>query len=331
MPMSDSSFSFPPIAVLGAGAWGTALALHLARNQQQVKLWVYEKAQLTEINATRYNSRYLPGQRLPAAIFCTDDYKVLFAEIRDVLIALPSVVFRENLLAIKPLLKKGQRLIWATKGIDPKKHQLLHEVVGEIMGEISTAVISGPSFAEEVALNLPTAVTIASQDEKFADELLGRFQGVNFRVELTADVIGVELGGAIKNVIAIGIGIADGLGFGANARAALMTQAMAEIIELGLALGAKRSTFWGLSGIGDLILTCTDNQSRNRRLGMALGHGKTLKQAQKELGTTEGVATAQNIFYLLKKYKLKAPINDAVYRVLYEQQNPEALFKKFFN
>jgi glycerol-3-phosphate dehydrogenase (NAD(P)+) len=329
--MADSINSFLPIAILGAGAWGTALALHLARNGQAIKLWAYEKEQVEQINATRYNTRYLPDQLLPSTIVCSHDYQEVLAEVRDILLVVPSTAFRTTLLAIKPLLKSDQRLLWATKGLDREKHQLLHEVVREIVGGIDMAVLSGPSFAKEVAMDLPTAVTIASKQLEFSQDLLTRFQSKNFRVDLTTDVIGVELGGAIKNVLAIGVGIVEGLGFGANAKAALMTQGLAEMIELGTALGAERSTFLGLSGLGDLILTGTDNQSRNRRLGLALGQGQSLEQAKKTIGTTEGTITANNIFYLLEKYEINAPLCEAVYRILYEQKKPEYIFDAFFN
>jgi glycerol-3-phosphate dehydrogenase (NAD(P)+) len=327
--MSHSPSSFP-IAVLGAGAWGTALALHLARNHQSVKLWAYEEKQVYEINTTQRNSRYLPDFILPATIVCSHDYQWVLSEVQDIVIAVPSSVFRATLLTIKPLLIAKQRLLWATKGFDGEKHQLLHEVVSEIIGDIDMAVLSGPSFAREVAMNLPTAVTVAANHEAFASDLLQRFRSDHFRVELTTDITGVELGGAIKNVIAIGVGLVEGLGFGANATAALMTQGLAEMSEIGRALGAKQATFLGLSGLGDLVLTCTDNQSRNRRLGLALGQGQTLQQTKETLGTTEGTVTANTIFYLLKKYGINAPICATVYRILYEQQEPRILFNAFF-
>lgn len=328
--MSDSNNTLLPIAILGAGAWGTALALHLARKGQAIKLWAYEKKQVNQINTTRY-SHYLPDQLLPSTIVCSHDYQQVLSEVRDILIVVPSTAFRTTLLAIKPILKSNQRLLWATKGLDREKHQLLHEVASEIVGDIDLAVLSGPSFAKEVAMDLPTAVTIASTQSEFANDLLNRFQSKNFRVDLTTDVIGVELGGAIKNVLAIGVGIVEGLGFGGNAKAALMTQGLAEMIALGISLGAKPQTFLGLSGLGDLILTGTDNQSRNRRLGLALGQGQSLAQAKAAIGTTEGAIAANNIFCLLQTYEIKAPICDAVYRILDEQKKPEFIFDSFFS
>ncbi len=319
-----------PIAILGAGAWGTALALHLARNGQFIKLWAYKQEKADQINLTRHNAHYLPNYLLPPSITCSPNYQETLSEVRDILIAVPSIAFRATLLLIKPLLKLNQRLLWVTKGLDEGKHQLLHEVVHEIVGDVDSAVLSGPSFAKEVAIGLPTAVTIAANDWVFANHLLQRFQSKNFRVELTADIIGVELAGAMKNVLAIAVGIVEGLGLGANAKAALMTHGLSEMIELGLSLGAKQSTFLGLSGLGDFILTCTENQSRNRRLGLALGGGQTLEQAKKTLGTIEGTVTAKHIAYLLAKHKINAPICQAVYRVLYEQQAPDIVPNAFF-
>jgi len=329
--MSDSVNAFSPIAVLGAGAWGTALALHLARNGQSVKLWAYEKEQVEQINTTRFNTRYLPDQKLPPSIVCSHDYETVLTDVRDILIVVPSTAFRATLLTIKPLLKSNQRVLWATKGLDEDKHQLLHEVASEILGDVDMAVLSGPSFAKEVAMGLPTAVTIASKQWEFANDLQHRFRSDKFHVELTRDMVGVELGGAVKNILAIAVGMTEGLGFGANAKAALMTKGLSEMIALGSKLGAEQETFLGLSCLGDLILTCTDNQSRNRRLGLALGQGKSLQQVQKEIGTTEGTITAKNVFYLLEKYKVKLPICESVYRVLYEQKKPQFLFAAFFN
>lgn len=328
---SNTRNVFSPIAIIGAGAWGTALAVHLATKGQEVRLWAYEKEQVIEMNAKRTNSRYLPDIVLPPNIQCADDYQIVLAGAQDVLIVVPSATFHATLVKLLPFLKVDQRLLWASKGLDSKKHQLLNEVIKEVLGDRDTAVLSGPSFAKEVAMNLPTAVSIASENYNFANDLLLRFQTKNFHVEITSDVIGVELGGAIKNVLAIAVGITEGLGFGANAKAAVITYGLSEMIELGLALGARQETFLGLSGLGDLVLTCTDNQSRNRRLGLALGQGKTLEETKKSIGTTEGYDTAKNIFYLLEKYAIKAPLSEGVYRVLYEQKDPLILFKTIFN
>jgi glycerol-3-phosphate dehydrogenase (NAD(P)+) len=330
--MSESkSETLFPISIIGAGAWGSALAIHLARQGQEVRLWAYEKQQVTEINTKRTNERYLPGVVLPSNITCSDDYQTVLSGTQDILIAVPSAAFHTTLKKVQPFLQANQRLLWASKGLDSEKHQLLNEVVKAVLGDREMAVLSGPSFAKEVALGLPTAVCIASENYEFAHGLLLRFQTKNFRVEMTRDIIGVELGGAIKNILAIAVGITEGLGFGANAKAVVITSGLSEMIELGLTLGAKQETFLGLSGLGDLVLTCTDNQSRNRRLGLAIGQGRSLEETKKLIGTTEGYETAKNIFFLIKKYGVKAPFCEGVYRILYEQKLPETLFKDYFH
>lgn len=329
MSIKSSNFG-SSIAILGAGAWGSALAIHLARKQQEIRLWAYEKKQVAEINSERTNNRYLPGITFPQNIICSDDYQAVISTTRDILMAVPSSVFQSNLKKIKPFLKENQRLLWATKGLDSEKHQLLNEVVNDVLGPREMAVLSGPSFAKEVAMELPTAVCIASENYSFAKDLQARFQTKNFRVEITQDIMGVELGGAMKNILAIAVGITEGLGYGANAKAAVITSGLSEMIELGLTLGAKQETFLGLSGLGDLVLTCTDNQSRNRRLGLALGQGRTLEETKKLIGTTEGYETAKNIFFLIKKYGIKAPFCEGVYDILYEQRPPQTLFKNYF-
>lgn len=320
-----------PISIIGAGAWGSALAIHLARKHQEVRLWAYEKQQVTDINTKRTNERYLPGIVFPSNITCSNDYQTVLSGTQDILIVVPSVTFHTTLKKISPFLQTSQRLLWASKGLDSQKHQLLNEVVKDVLGHRKAAVLSGPSFAKEVAIGLPTAVCIASENYNFAHDLLLRFQTKNFRVELTQDIIGVELGGAIKNILAIAVGMTEGLGFGANAKAAVITSGLSEMIELGITLGAKQETFLGLSGIGDLVLTCTDNQSRNRRLGLAIGQGRSLEEAKKLIGTTEGYETAKNIFFLIKKYGVKAPFCEGVYRILYEQNSPQTLFQDYFH
>jgi glycerol-3-phosphate dehydrogenase (NAD(P)+) len=225
----------------------------------------------------------LPDIIFPSNITCSDDYQTVLSETQDILIVVPSVAFHTTLKKMQPYLQTNQRLLWASKGLDSEKHQLLNEVVTEVLGDIEMAVLSGPSFAKEVAMGLPTAVCIASENYDFAKDLLLRFQTKNFRVEMTQDIVGVESGGAMKNILAIAVGITEGLGFGANAKAAVITSGLSEMIELGLTLGAKQDTFLGLSGLGDLVLTCTDNQSRNRRLGLALGQGQSLEEIKKSI------------------------------------------------
>lgn len=329
--MSEELHHNLPISIIGAGAWGSALAIHLARMHQEVRLWAYEKQQVYEINTNKTNERYLPGIVFPSNITCTDDYQEVLSGTEDILIVVPSVGFNTTLKKMHPYVQANQRLIWASKGLDSEKHQLLNEVVKEVLGNREMAVLSGPSFAKEVALGLPTAVCIASENYNFVQELLLRFQTKNFRVEITQDIIGVELGGAIKNILAIAVGITEGLGYGANAKAAVISSGLSEMIELGIILGAKQDTFLGLSGLGDLVLTCTDNQSRNRRLGLALGQGRSLEESKRLIGTTEGYETAKNIFFLIKKYGAKAPFCEGVYHILYEQKSPKTLFNNYFH
>lgn len=309
--------------ILGAGAFGTALAILLARHQQSVTLWSYQSADIAQLVATRRNVRYLPDFLLPANInFCADLAEI--KNFRDILIAVPSYVFRETLLKIKPFFKPSMRVIWVTKGLDPQQHQFLHEVICEILGsDTSAAILSGPSFAKEVALGLPTAVAVASNNCQFSADLVRYFHCPEFRVYSCNDVIGVELGGVAKNALAIAVGIADGLQLGANARCALITRGFAEVLRLGQAVGAQQETLLGLAGMGDLILTCTDDQSRNRRVGLALGQGATKEQAQQQVGNViEGIGNALQLYRLAQEHQVDAPIIEQIYRVLYENVKP---------
>lgn len=316
--------SSKPIAVLGAGSWGTALAIHLARINSHVRLWSHDAMQVSAMEATRCNSRYLPNILLPENLQLSDSLEKTLEDVRDILVVVPSHAFRDVLNQIKPHVDANTRVAWATKGLDPKQHELLHTVAHEILGKLPFAVLSGPSFAKEVALELPTAVTIASSSQDFATELLSLFHSKTFRVYTSTDVIGVELGGAMKNVLAVAVGIADGLGFGANTRAALITRGLAEMTRLGLALGGYQATFMGLAGVGDLILTCTDNQSRNRRFGIALGAGKSKEVAEKEIGqVVEGVRTAAEIYHLARQAGIEVPICERAYQVLYSGLSPK--------
>lgn len=310
------------IAVLGAGSWGTALGHHLAINGQNVYLWGRDSEQMDLMKSTHKNQQYLPDINLPANLYPTNDLAEAVKHSKDILIAVPSHAFRETLNKLKSYLTP-KRLIWVTKGLDPQNHQLLHEVVKEIFGLIPMAVLSGPNFAKEVAKGLPTAVTIATNDKEFAANLIARFHSKTFRVYTSDDITGVEIGAAMKNVLAIAVGIADGLNLGANARSALITRGLAEMIRLGVALGAKQETFIGLSGVGDLVLTCTDNQSRNRRFGLALGMGRSAKTAENEIGqVVEGIRTTTEIFHLAHNKKVAIPICEQVYQVLHNGLDP---------
>ncbi|MEX0732607.1 MAG: NAD(P)H-dependent glycerol-3-phosphate dehydrogenase [Aquisalimonadaceae bacterium] len=313
-----------PIAVLGAGSWGTALALVLARNGHAVRLWGHAAAHVDALTRDRENRHYLPGARFPETLTPTADLNTAMDGVRDVLVVVPSHAFRDMVTQLVQLLPDDGRLIWATKGLEARSGGLLHDVVTEVLPGHPMAVLSGPSFAAEVARELPTAVTIASPDRRFAADMAERFHNSYFRPYTSADLVGVELGGAVKNVLAVATGIADGLTLGANTRAGLITRGLAELVRLGTALGADAGTFMGLAGVGDLILTCTDNQSRNRRLGLALGAGKSISEALKEIGqTVEGIRTAGEVHALAAARRVEMPICEQVYAVLVDGVAPE--------
>ncbi|MBK8164225.1 MAG: NAD(P)-dependent glycerol-3-phosphate dehydrogenase [Gammaproteobacteria bacterium] len=321
-----------PILVIGAGSWGTALAILLAGNGNPVLLWGNDAVQLAELARRRRNDAFLPGIPFPDRLEIAPDCAAALARARDVLIAAPSAAFRSVIQMVKQHRPEDVRLAWGTKGLEPGRGRLLHELIGdEFPARPPLAVISGPTFAAEVARGLPTAVTVAANDAVFAASLSRRLHNEYFRVYTSTDIVGVEIGGAVKNVLAIAAGIADGLGFGANTRAALVTRGLTEIMRLGVALGGRRETFMGLAGLGDLVLTCTDDQSRNRRLGLALGRGRTLAQAGAEIGQViEGVETAREVAVLARAQGIEMPIVTEVYRVLHEGKDPHAAVKALF-
>jgi len=309
----------PTVAVLGSGSWGTALAVHLGRTGHRTILWGIETDELVAMTRDRVNSRYLPGVTLPDRVEIEHDFERAVAEADQLLIVVPSHAFREVLERVKPLLRPGQRVAWATKGFELSTGKLPHDVAAEVLGaDVATAVLSGPTFAREVGAGLPSAMTVASADAGYAMQLARSISGENFRAYASNDMVGVEVGGAVKNVLAIGAGISDGLGFGANTRVALITRGLAEMMRLGVALGADRDTFMGLAGLGDLVLTCTDNQSRNRRCGLLLAAGKTPEQAQAEIGqVVEGVLAARAVHDVAQRLGVVMPISEQIYRVLY--------------
>ncbi len=313
-----NSESLKPIAILGAGSWGTALALYLARRKQTVRIWSIETAEITAMLTDRANNRYLPGISLPDGILPMADLAEAVKEVEDVVVVVPSIGFRQTLTMLKPLMHPTLRITCATKGLDTETGQLLSEVAEEVLGaEHKFAILSGPSFAREVAAGLPCAVVIASHHRDFLKELMQRFNSPLFRIYTSDDVIGVEMGGVGKNVIAIATGISDGMQLGSNARSALITRGLSEMIRLGTALGGKLETFIGLSGLGDLILTCSDNQSRNRRLGLAIGKGQNIQEAEREIGqVVEGKRNAELIILLATRYKVDMPICEMVWQIL---------------
>lgn len=319
--MSD----FAKIAVLGAGSWGTALAIRLARNGNRVALWGHDPAEVDALRRDRENRRYLPGVPLPAGVGPSDDLTACVHDADEVLIVVPSHAFAAVCAAVAHARPQIRTLSWATKGFDPESQELLSTVAGRVLPGCNLAVISGPTFAGEVARGLPTAITVAADNPMHADRVAGYLHGEQFRAYTSDDLIGVQVGGASKNVMAIAAGISDGLGFGANARAALITRGLHEITRLGLALGGKAETFMGLAGLGDLALTCTDDQSRNRRMGLALAAGSDIASARLEIGQeVEGVATAREVRAKARSLGVEMPITEQTHRVLYEGLSPRA-------
>ncbi|MFA9500861.1 NAD(P)H-dependent glycerol-3-phosphate dehydrogenase [Mannheimia sp. E30BD] len=310
-----------PIAVLGAGSYGTALAIALSRNGHKTYLWGHNSAKMAELAKVRMNQEFLPDIVFPEALEVVSDLSTALQNVKDLLIVVPSHVFSDVLMQIKPHLSKDHRIMWATKGLERDTGRLLQTVTQEILGNsYPLAVLSGPTFAKELAAGLPTAISLASTDPTFADEMQQRIHcSKAFRVYLNNDIVGVQLGGAIKNVIAIGAGISDGMGFGANARTALITRGLAEISRLGVSLGADPKTFSGMAGLGDLVLTCTDNQSRNRRFGLALGQGKSAEVAIQEIGqVVEGFYNTKEAYLLAQKQGVEMPIVEQIYQMLFE-------------
>ncbi|MFP4647758.1 MAG: NAD(P)H-dependent glycerol-3-phosphate dehydrogenase [Halorhodospira sp.] len=304
------------IAVLGAGAWGTALARVLAVNGHEIRLWSRDSTHAAAINEARENQRHLPGCSLPQSLTATADLATALEGCDWILIAVPSSAFRsliEQLATYQPA-----KVVWATKGLESESGGFLHDVVTATIKPIpAMAVISGPSFAAEVGRDLPTAITVAASEPALAAEVVDAFHNERFRPYSATDMLGVELGGAVKNVLAVATGVSDGLGLGANARAALITRGLAEISRLGTALGAEPQTLIGLAGMGDLLLTCTDDQSRNRRFGFALGQGASPEAALNAVGSTvEGVRTAAELHQLAARHGVEMPICETVHQVL---------------
>ncbi|WGL76774.1 NAD(P)H-dependent glycerol-3-phosphate dehydrogenase [Serratia marcescens] len=308
------------MTVIGAGSYGTALAITLARNGHSVVLWGHNPAQIQTLQRDRCNQAFLPDVPFPDTLLLEADLARALAASRDVLVVVPSHVFGDVLRQLKPHLRPDARIVWATKGLEAETGRLLQDVAREALGEaIPLAVLSGPTFAKELAAGLPTAIALAATDAQFADDLQQLLHcGKSFRVYSNPDFIGVQLGGAVKNVIAIGAGMSDGIGFGANARTALITRGLAEMSRLGSALGADPSTFMGMAGLGDLVLTCTDNQSRNRRFGIMLGQGKGVQEAQDSIGqVVEGYRNTKEVLALAQRHGVEMPITEQIYQVLY--------------
>ena len=310
-----------PVAVLGAGSWGTALAIQFARSGRPVRLWGRNPERLAAIAARRCNERYLPSAPFPPSLAVEPDLRAALAGAHDVLVVVPSPALREVLTQLLPHLVPAMHVAWATKGFEQGSGKLPHQVAREVLGaQRRIAVVSGPTFAREVGAGLPTAMTVASPDASYAQALARELSSENFRAYTSTDIMGVEIGGAVKNALAVGAGLSDGLGFGANTRVALITRGLKEMTRLGVALGARAETFMGLAGLGDLVLTCTDDQSRNRRFGLLLAAGRTPEAALAEIGqAVEGYAAARAIEAVAARAGVEMPLCAMVYRVLYEK------------
>ncbi|MCW9012535.1 MAG: NAD(P)-dependent glycerol-3-phosphate dehydrogenase [Gammaproteobacteria bacterium] len=319
------------IAVLGAGSWGTALAIHIARANDSganfdICMWDHNPDHVKQMQQDRCNAVYMPGVVFPDSLKLCENLQTAINQATTLLIVVPSHAFRSFVQSARPFIRSDHHIVWATKGLEEGTNEQMHQIIAEELPECkATAVISGPTFAKELAQGLPTAITVAASSKQLAAEMVEFLHHGSFRAYTSDDMTGVELGGSLKNVLAIAAGIADGLGFGANTRAALITRGLAEIMRLGHAMGAHTETFMGLAGLGDLVLTCTDNQSRNRRMGLKLAEGLSIEQARDQIGqAVEGVKTAKEAWQLAQKYRVDMPIIEQTYRVLYEGESPKA-------
>lgn len=316
-----------PVAVLGAGSWGTALAILLAKNGQPVRLWSHDAKHVKQMQQDACNQRYLPNCTFPANLQLTSKLAAALDAVQDVFVVVPSHAFEEVLINMRPHLMTDARVVWGTKGLTPDG-RLLHDAAVVILRKNNAhhlAALAGPSFAGEVAKELPTAVTIASNDALFAKALSVRLSNKYFRVYNSEDIVGVEVCGIVKNALAMAAGVLDGLHLGANALSAMITRGLVEMQRLGVALGGKPATFTGLAGLGDLVLSCTDNQSRNRRFGRAIATGKTPKQAMAEIGqAVEGYYNIAAVHKLAEQHQVEMPITEQMYQVLYANKSPKA-------
>ncbi len=311
------------VAVLGAGSWGTALAALLSGNGVATRLWGRDAGALAQIAASHRNQRYLPDLELPEELACEPDLAAAVRDVDVVLVVVPSHAFGAMLEEVAPLLAADTGLSWATKGFEPGTGRFLHELVNERLPHAPAAVVTGPSFAREVAAGMPTAVTVHSAENGFAHRVAALLHSHTFRAYTGNDMLGAELGGAMKNVLAVATGVADGMGLGLNARAGLITRGMNEMLRLGAALGARPQTLMGLAGLGDLVLTCTGSLSRNYRFGLALGEGVPLAQALADIGqVVEGAVTAEEVMRLAGRHDLDLPISQHVQAVLRGDMTP---------
>jgi glycerol-3-phosphate dehydrogenase (NAD(P)+) len=314
----------PAVAVLGAGSWGTALAALIARHGHPVTLWGRDADVVAAIDQRQENPHYLPGIALPPALRATTDLAAALHGADLVLVVVPSHAFTRTLQVLAPLRPARAGVAWATKGFEPGSGRFLHEVAGEVLGpEVPLAVVTGPSFASEVAAGLPTALTVHSDDAGFAQQVADVLHGPTFRVYTGNDMRGAELGGAMKNVLAVATGAADGMGLGLNARTGLITRGLNEMLRLNAAIGGRPETLMGLAGLGDLVLTCTGELSRNRRLGLALGRGQSIEDAVRDIGqVVESIQTVDEVMRQAARHGIDLPISAAVQSVLHGEITP---------
>lgn len=313
------------VSILGAGSWGTALAILLAKKGIRVRLWGRNPDNIKPIQETRENIRYLPGVIIPHGVEVTCDLEMAIAKARHLVLSVPSHIVRDMCREVKAIINPGTVVINTAKGIENETLKTLSRVMEEELAakEVAIGVLSGPSHAEEVSRDIPTAVVVGARVRQVAEEIQDLFMAPRFRVYTNPDLMGIELGGALKNVIALGTGITEGMGLGDNAKAALITRGVAEIARLGVAAGANPLTFAGLTGIGDLIVTCTSMHSRNRRAGILLGRGKSLDEAVAEVGmVVEGVKATRAACALSEKYQVSMPICRETYDVLFNGKDP---------
>jgi len=314
----------PRIAVLGAGSWGTALAALISRHGHPTVLWGRDADTVGAIDRHGENPRYLPGIALPDALRATADLGAALGAVDLVLVVVPSHAFAETLRALAPHRPAHAGVAWATKGFEPGSGRFLHEVAAEVLGDaVPLAVVTGPSFAKEVAIGLPTALTVHGNEPAFAQQVADALHGPAFRAYTGDDMRGAELGGAMKNVLAVATGVADGMQLGLNARAGLITRGLNEMLRLNRAIGGQPETLMGLAGLGDLVLTCTGDLSRNRRLGLALGQGQSIDAAVRAIGqVVESVQTADEVMRLARRHGVELPIAEAVHAVLHGELTP---------
>lgn len=316
------------VTIIGAGSWGTALAMVLADNEHEVRLWGHNQNQIDEINQLHTNKKYLPNIQLPEGIIGYASLEQALEDVDTIVLSVPTKAYREVLGNIAKFAKTPLTVVHVSKGIEPDSLLRISEMIEEVSSPTwlkDIVVLSGPSHAEEVSLRHPTTVAVSSKNMKAAEYVQDLFINQNFRVYTNPDLIGVEIGGALKNIIALAAGITDGLGYGDNAKAALMTRGLAEISRLGTAMGANPLTFSGLTGIGDLIVTCTSVHSRNWRAGNMLGKGQKLEEVLENMGmVVEGVRTTKAAYQLAKKYDVNMPITEALYHVLFDEQDVKA-------